>query len=334
MEKIKTNLQLKVIVPVLGVLIALSVVVVCSERHIEFGKLHDQHLADVRRVEWLMTDKINDDAVVYSALSEQICQNTAFQQAFVQRDRQALLELAEPVYAKLNSKYNVRHLYFHQLDKTCFLRVHSDLLGTESLTARQIDYVKTIYTSGQHLLSLINNVLDMSKIEAGKEQVVMAACSLRPLFGQVEDLMRISAESKGLCFEVDLSDAIPEQVVTDAKHLYQTLINLLGNAIKFTEQGSILLRAGLRDADADPTLYVEVADTGIGIPADRLGKVFQSFEQADVDTSIKYGGTGLGLAISQKLVEMMGGALTVTSEEGTGTTFTVTLPTEPVPQPV
>ena len=94
------------------------------------------------------------------------------------------------------------------------------------------------------------------------------------------------------------------------------------------------MRAGLLDSDANPWLYFEVADTGIGIPADRLDKVFESFEQADVDTSIKYGGTGLGLAITRQLVEQMGGALTVESEEGVGSTFTITLPLEPVPQPV
>ena len=206
----------------------------------------------------------------------------------------------------------------------------SDLLRTEPMTAEQLDYAETIYTSGQHLLSLINDVLDVSKIEAGKEEIVTAACSPRQLLGQLENMMRNTAERKGLCFEIEIQDDIPEQIVTDAKHLYQTLINLTGNAIKFTEQGSVSVRISLLDGIADTRLCFEVADTGIGVPADRQATIFASFEQADVDTSIRYGGTGLGLAISKKLIEMMGGTLTLDSTEGVGSTFTVILPFEPV----
>ena len=204
----------------------------------------------------------------------------------------------------------------------------SDLLRTEVLTVEQLDYAETIHASGEHLLSLINSVLDASKIEAGKERIVTEVCSPHQILDQLEKLMRLGAESKGLCFELEIRDDVPEQIIADAKHLYQCLINLVGNAIKFTDAGSVTLRAGLLDTDTDPCLYFEVRDTGIGIPSDRLDKVFDSFEQVDATTSRKYGGTGLGLAISKKLIDMMGGALTVESTEGIGTSFTVTLPIE------
>ena len=210
----------------------------------------------------------------------------------------------------------------------------SDLLCEESLTDEQLDYVRTIHTSGQYLLSLINNVLDVSKIEAGKEQIITAACSPHQMLDQLENMMRNSAESKGLCFKLEICEGIPEQIITDAKHLHQCLINLVGNAIKFTEQGSVSLRASVQNGEAIPSLCFEVRDTGIGIPAGQLDKVFESFEQADATTSVKYGGTGLGLAISKKLIGMMGGTLIVESEEGVGSIFTITLPLEPVLQPV
>ncbi|MHC5094937.1 MAG: ATP-binding protein, partial [Planctomycetota bacterium] len=204
----------------------------------------------------------------------------------------------------------------------------SELLREEELTIEQIDYVDTIYLSSRHLLTLINDVLDLSKIEAGKEEIALGVCSLRDMLGQLEHLMVTNAQTKGLHFEVDIRPDVPEQVVTDAKHLYQCLINLVANAIKFTETGSVILHVGLADHEVGPLLYFEVADTGIGIPEDRQEKVFESFEQADSSTSRKYGGTGLGLAITRELIEMMGGAVSLESQEGIGSIFTITLPVE------
>ena len=204
----------------------------------------------------------------------------------------------------------------------------SELLKDEELTTEQIDYVDTIHLSSRHLLTLINDVLDISKIEAGKEEIALGICSLRDMLGQLEHLMLTNAQTKALYFELDIRPDVPEQVVTDAKHLYQCLINLVSNAIKFTEQGSVILHVGLADHEVGPLLYFEVADTGIGIPEDRQEKVFESFEQADSSTSRKYGGTGLGLAITRELVEMMGGAVSLESQESVGSIFTITLPVE------
>ncbi|MHC5143413.1 MAG: PAS domain-containing sensor histidine kinase [Planctomycetota bacterium] len=204
----------------------------------------------------------------------------------------------------------------------------SDLLKDEPLTAEQLDYVNTIYTSSQHLLTLINNVLDLAKIESGKEEIVMGVCSIRDLLDQLKQLMRNNAEGKELQFELDVRDDVPEQIITDGGHLYQCLLNLVSNAIKFTETGSVIMHVGLADHEVGPLLYFEVADTGIGIPEDRQEKVFESFEQADSSTSRKYGGTGLGLAITRELIQMMGGAISLESQEGVGSIFTITLPVE------
>jgi signal transduction histidine kinase len=131
-----------------------------------------------------------------------------------------------------------------------------------------------------------------------------------------------------LQFELDIRDDVPEQIITDGGHLYQCLINLVSNAIKFTESGSVILHVGLADHEVGPLLYFEVADTGIGVPENRQESVFESFEQADSSTSRKYGGTGLGLAITRELIQMMGGAISLESQEGVGSIFTITLPVE------
>lgn len=209
----------------------------------------------------------------------------------------------------------------------------SELLKEEMQGDEKLDYVDTIYASSRHLLSLIEDVLDISKIEAGREEIVLGVCSIREMLGQLETLMRNNVHTKGIRLEIDIREDVPEQIITDAKHLYQCLINLVGNAIKFTEVGAVTVHVGLLDNENRTVLCFEVADTGIGIPADRQEKVFESFEQADSSTSRKYGGTGLGLAITRKLIEMMGGRITVESEEGVGSTFIITLPVEEMSRP-
>jgi len=122
-KNIKTNLQLRVTLLVLGILIALSAVVVYTEYHVEFKKLGDEHIYDVRKTEWILVNEFNDDRAVYERLTDQICQDSAIQRAFLGRDYQALVKLAEPTYAKLNAEYNITHFDFHELDKTCFLQM-------------------------------------------------------------------------------------------------------------------------------------------------------------------------------------------------------------------
>ena len=204
----------------------------------------------------------------------------------------------------------------------------SELLKEEDLTSEQLDYVETIHSSSQHLLMLINDVLDLSKIEAGKLEIAFESCSPKELLAQIDAMMRQSAEARGLTFRIITEEGFPDAIMTDSKHLYQCLINLVGNAIKFTDQGHVYVRAGILKDDAVSHVRFQIEDTGIGIARDKQKKIFESFRQADSSTSRKYGGTGLGLAISRQLIELMGGSLTVQSEDGQGTTFTIVLPYE------
>lgn len=201
-----------------------------------------------------------------------------------------------------------------------------DLLNEEPLTDEQRDYVNTILSSSQHLLSLINDVLDLTKIESGKMELVSETCSIKELLTKVEAMMRPQAESKGLVFEILCDPAVPDTITGDTRHLYQCLINLAANAIKFTESGSIRIAVELDEDHSGRSIRLAVSDTGIGIPADKQDLVFESFRQADSGTSRNYGGTGLGLSITHKLIEMMGSELTLHSEEGRGSTFTITIP--------
>jgi signal transduction histidine kinase len=202
----------------------------------------------------------------------------------------------------------------------------TDLMLSEPLTDEQLDYLQTIHDSSQHLLKLINDVLDISKIESGKEQIQLSRCSLREMLGRLETLMGVNATAKGITFKQNLDADVPDEIVTDAKHLYQCLLNLVSNAIKFTDQGFVTLSVGVQDKLAGQWLEFEVRDTGIGIPAKKLETIFEAFEQADASTSRRFGGTGLGLAITRSLIEMMGGTIAVSSTEGSGSTFRFGLP--------
>ncbi|MBA4107510.1 MAG: hypothetical protein C0485_17370 [Pirellula sp.] len=188
------------------------------------------------------------------------------------------------------------------------------------------DYAETIRTSARHLLELINNVLDLSKIEAGKLQVEHARFSPHQLIAEVVSLLRVRAVEKGIVLNYRWDGSIPEIVATDPHRVRQLLVNLVGNAIKFTEQGSVMVVArSHREADRW-YLTLEVRDTGIGIDSAKLDDIFHPFVQADSSMTRRYGGTGLGLAICKNIATALGGKLSVDSELGRGTTFAVQLP--------
>jgi PAS domain S-box-containing protein len=215
------------------------------------------------------------------------------------------------------------------------------LLDTE-LTAEQRDYVETVRTSSDALLALINDILDFSKIEAGHMELETQPFDLRECVEDALDLVAVQAAARGLELAYEFADAVPATVLGDVTRLRQILVNLLSNAIKFTERGEVVVRVeGQRTlptaqlpTDSVPMtpvtypwceLQIAVRDTGIGIPADRLDRLFQSFTQVDSSTTRRYGGTGLGLAISKLLAEMMGGTITVESQPGRGSTFYLTM---------
>jgi CheY-like chemotaxis protein/HPt (histidine-containing phosphotransfer) domain-containing protein len=204
----------------------------------------------------------------------------------------------------------------------------TDLLLDTQLNAEQRDYAETVLASGQALLQLLNDILDLTKIEAGKLEIERTPFQLRYATTDVVRSIAMSAAAKKLELVVDFAHDVPDAVVGDPGRLRQVIINLVGNAIKFTERGEIVVKVTVESRnDRDVMLHFAVKDTGIGIPADKHAAVFKPFEQADASTTRKYGGTGLGLAICGTLVGLMGGRIWVDSELGKGSTFhfTVTL---------
>jgi len=198
-------------------------------------------------------------------------------------------------------------------------------LRTE-LSARQRDYVEKIHRAAISLLGIINDILDFSKIEAGKLQIEQVEFSLQEVLGNVAAVNSQPAAEKKLAFVTEIADGVPERLVGDPLRLGQVLINLVSNAVKFTDRGEVRLECRLvarRDDGVD--LQFSVRDTGIGMSPEQITRLFHAFTQADDSTTRKYGGTGLGLTISKRLVEMMGGALTVESAVGTGSVFGFTL---------
>jgi len=205
-------------------------------------------------------------------------------------------------------------------------------LRTE-LSAKQRDYLNKIHDAGNALLGIINSILDFSKIEAGKMEVDFNPFSLDDVIGHVTTVTAQKAHEKGLSLRFDVADNVPRFLVGDALRLGQVLVNLVNNAIKFTERGEVCLSVELRPAPATQTgrgleLDFSVKDTGIGMTDDQVRRLFSAFTQADSSTSRKFGGTGLGLSISHQLVELLGGQITVQSEFGVGSCFQFSLPFE------
>lgn len=205
------------------------------------------------------------------------------------------------------------------------------LLDTD-LDARQRKLLLEANRSGEHLLALISDVLDLSKLEAGKMALDPAPFDLRGLAGGVAEMFASAAERKRLSLEVAVAPNAPQEVIADENRLRQILVNLVGNALKFTPAGRIDIRIRAHRLDAARCeLDIEVADTGVGIASDRIPMLFEAFEQADTSTARRYGGTGLGLAICRRLLAEMGGEISCHSAPGVGSTFRVRLPVETAP---
>jgi PAS domain S-box-containing protein len=206
------------------------------------------------------------------------------------------------------------------------------LLNTE-LTEQQREFADITRNSADALLTIINDILDFSKIEAGKLELEIAPFDLRGCVESAVDLLATPAAEKKLDLAIEIATDVPKAIVSDGNRLRQILINLLNNAVKFTELGEVVLTVGSEGVaeNNQSRLHFQVRDTGIGIPTDRLDRLFQSFSQVDASTSRRYGGTGLGLAISKRLVEMMGGTMWVESQFGVGSTFHFTIVGEIAP---
>jgi signal transduction histidine kinase/DNA-binding response OmpR family regulator/streptogramin lyase len=204
----------------------------------------------------------------------------------------------------------------------------ASLLADTSLTAEQQEYTEIIRTSGESLLGVINDILDFSKIESGKMELEEKDFDLRTCIEEVLDLFADKAAGIGLDLIYQLDNDVPNQVAGDSLRLRQVLLNLVGNAIKFTQHGEIFVGVHMNKKEGSRLeLGFEVRDTGIGIPEDKLNRLFKAFSQVDASTTRKYGGTGLGLAIAEKLIGLMGGRIWIESTVGKGTTFFFTLQT-------
>ncbi|WP_017616179.1 HAMP domain-containing protein [Nocardiopsis salina] len=258
----------------------------------------------------------------------------------IQRSRNALEERAHQL--QVSSKYkseflaNMSHELRTPLNSLLILaRLLADN-GEENLSAKQVEFAQTIHKAGSDLLLLIDEILDLSKVEAGRAEVQPTEVSISHLVDYVEATFRPFSGDQGLAFSVDVSPDIPDSLWTDEQRLQQILRNLLSNAVKFTPQGEVRLLIepawALEDADLD--MFVEneeviaftVADTGIGIAEDKLQVIFEAFHQGDGGTSRRFGGTGLGLSISRNFARLLGGEIRVQSVANQGSTFTLLLP--------
>ncbi len=243
-------------------------------------------------------------------------------------DLRAYAEQAEQAtYAKsaflANMSHEIRTPMTGILGFTDLLRAQIDQDNREL-----VEHTRTIRRNGEHLLSVINDILDISKIEAGKLRVEHIPVRPDAIAGEVLSLMRVKADEKKLPLDARLLTPIPAQIPSDPVRLRQVLVNLVGNAIKFTEAGGVLLELSY-DPDAK-SLSFAVTDTGVGMTDDQAARLFRAFEQADTTTTREFGGTGLGLHISQRLADALDGGITCETRLGQGSTFTLTLHVEPV----
>ncbi len=207
---------------------------------------------------------------------------------------------------------------------TAILGFAETLQDPDLLPEERDHAIETIHSNGTYLLGLINDILDLSKLNAEMMTLEKNEIDLRKNFFDVQDLLQDRAKGKGIQLKVEAPDGLPRSFRGDPIRLHQIFINLVGNAIKFTHQGEVILRA--RKSPSACELIIEVQDTGIGITPEQAERIFEQFSQAQSSTTRRYGGTGLGLAISKRLCEAMGGKLTVSSREGEGSTFAFNLP--------
>jgi HAMP domain-containing protein/signal transduction histidine kinase/ActR/RegA family two-component response regulator len=273
----------------------------------------------------------------------------------IEEARQVLEERAEQLAVSMRYKSEFLANMSHELRTPLnSLLILAKLLADNAdsnLSPKQVEFAETIHGAGSDLLQLINDILDLSKVEAGKMDVSPTRIALVQLVDYVEATFRPLTAEKGLDFSVRVSPELPATLHTDEQRLLQVLRNLLSNAVKFTDSGAVelvirpagadvpqsireqLLEAGsLRDADGDLIAF-SVTDTGIGIAAGKMRVIFEAFKQADGTTSRKYGGTGLGLSISREIARLLGGEIHAASEPGRGSTFTLYLPLQPTELP-
>jgi signal transduction histidine kinase/CheY-like chemotaxis protein/CHASE3 domain sensor protein len=247
--------------------------------------------------------------------------------------KKAQIEIEEKATAlELANKYkseflaNMSHELRTPLNSILVLsQMLSEKSNNEPLTSKQIEFSKTINSSGKDLLRIINDILDLSKVEAGKMDVNFEDISISSLVQYIDRTFSFVAAQKGLNFEIELKDGLPAYVLSDIQRVQQIINNLISNAIKFTATGFVKVTF-FSDNTTESSIGISISDTGIGIPLDKQNVIFEAFRQSDGTTSRKYGGTGLGLSISRELAKLLGGSISLVSNEGRGSIFTLNLP--------
>ncbi len=285
-------------------------------------------------LEQLASDLLKNMQFTQDALQEQkeTLERTVNERlAEIDQHRRNAISIAEDADAASRAKSTFLANMSHEIrtPMTAILG-YADLLTDPNLSAsNRNNYLSVIRRSGEHLLSLINDILDLSKIEAGRLSLDIGRCNVVSLLAEVASLLRPRAEEHGVSLGIEYAGPIPETILADGNRLRQAVVNLAGNAVKFTEHGSIRIAVSFLPAwhGEIPAIAVEVIDTGIGIRSEILPHLFQPFRQGDASVSKAFGGTGLGLSISRHIAVLMGGELTATSVWGKGSTFTLTVPT-------
>jgi CheY-like chemotaxis protein/CHASE3 domain sensor protein len=276
--------------------------------------------------------QLNEELEEKAELLEMQNQEVARKNREIEQSRKSLEEKADQL--ALSSKYkseflaNMSHELRTPLNSLLILaRLLSDN-SLNNLTEKQVEYSRTIYSAGTDLLELINDILDLAKIESGTISLEIEQLAFADLQTSVEHTFRQLAENQKLSFAIELDDKLPPVISTDSKRLQQVLKNLLANAFKFTQHGGVKLQISMVEAapGEQPTIAFAVSDTGIGIPPEKQKIIFEAFQQADGTTSRRYGGTGLGLSISRELAQLLGGRIELISQPGAGSTFTLYLP--------
>src|SRR5436190_1261894 len=288
----------------------------------------------------------NEELQEKAALLERQNRDIEIKNREIELARASLEERAEQL--SLSSKYKSEFLanMSHELRTPLnSLLILSKMLGDnadDNLSEKQVEFAKTIHNAGSDLLELINDILDLSKVEAGKMDVHIGEVGLASIADYVDKTFRPVADEKKLEFEIELDDSLPDSMTTDEQRLQQIIRNLLSNAFKFTEKGKVTMKIAPAPKEhvfaneglnaVNGLLAISVTDTGIGIATDKLRLIFESFQQAEGGTARKYGGTGLGLSISREIARLLGGEIQVESTEGEGSTFTLYLPPTYVPR--